>query len=121
MIRIRTFIANWIGLEENAEELNEVEPRPDHQIMDKMLVDYYISSAAYENQHRREDAKTSSRNHHQSSVHLGAMRRKIVMLSKVLLSHRRVKAQGMLDQKQRLVRVIKRVTYDYVNQLLGTI
>ena len=49
MIRIRTFIANWIGLEENEEELNEVEPRPDHQIMDKMLVDYYISSAAYEN------------------------------------------------------------------------
>ena len=46
MMRIRTFIANWIGLEENEEELNEVEPRPDHQIMDKMLVDYYISSAA---------------------------------------------------------------------------
>ena len=49
MIRIRTFIANWIGLEENEEELNEVEPRPDHQVMDEMLVDYCTSSAAYEN------------------------------------------------------------------------
>ena len=89
---IRTFITNWIGLKENEEEVElgwAATRSPIHRQDVSRLLHLWRCT---EELTPRRGCWTSSRNHHQSYVHLDAMKRKIVMLSRVLPNHRRVKS-----------------------------